>query len=456
MKNNEQFIKEICLGFQKYRGKASAYCFPPFKAEEVIFNIIALYRRKRPDTQILIVVKDFISRLKIVEYLGANNIDISNIKILSEDYINKSIQYKNNIILMVDIFNIITIKQLECGSQFTFCLFTKNIMDNNFIISVRSILPEITVTVTNTAALIDKASLPVKEERISVELTDNDRIEYDKCNKFITESITIFGSLEIADKCRVGDMNNGISAASFREDLAYRNGWNTELDCTYEFNKQIDEIYNPNQLYQRSCLLYNIINTRRNLVTDCENKLYAIEKIINNNIEKKILIISKKGEFANLIYNHINNNALGKCGVYHDNIESQYVKDENGNIICYKTGENKGKPKPFGSIAISKLYLDKYNNGEINILSTKTNLDKTIKLQVDIIIFTSSLFGDIEEFIFKYPNIEINEPIYIYKLYCNNTIEYSRLNAKPIKNNVTIIEEEKNIKINSESGDIIL
>lgn len=456
MKNNEQFIKEICLGFQKYRGKASAYCFPPFKAEEVIYNIIALYRRKRPDTQILIIVKDFISRLKLVEYLTITNIDMSNIKILSENYINKSIQYKNNIILMIDIFDIITIKQLECGSQFTFCLFTKNIMDNDFIISVRHILPEIIVSVTNTAALIDKASLPVKEERISVELTDEDRIEYDKCNKFINESITIFGSLENADKCRIGDVNNNISAATFREDLAYKNGWNSELDCTYEFNKQIDEIYNPNQLYQRACLLYNIISTRKNIITDCKNKLFAIDKIIDTNRDKKILIISKRGEFANLIYNHINNNALYKCGVCHDSIETQYMQDENGNIIRYKSGENKGKPKSFGATSISKFFLEQYNNNEINILSIKHNLDKNTQLNVDIIIFTSSLFGDIEEFIFKYPNIDISNPIHIYKLYCNNTIEYSRLNAKPIKSNVTIIEEEKNIEINSESGEIIL
>ena len=261
--------------------------------------------------------------------------------------------------------------------------------------------------------------------------------------------------LSVWNKCRIGDSEQGISAATFREWLANKNGWSFDLDISCDFNKQLDEIYNPNSLYERANLIYNITRERANLVSDCKNKLLAIRDIISKNLNKRILIISKRGEFANIIFNYLNENNLN-CGVYHDEIEPQYVTNDDGDIVCYKSGEKKGQPKPFGAVALSNLYLEKFNAKEINILCVKNNMDTKIEAYFDIIIFTSVNCINIEEFIYKYPKIDLPSPIITYKIYCNDTIEYSKLNSMPIKNNIKIIENEKNIEICDESGDIIL
>lgn len=456
MKVQEKYNKEVCLGFQTNRGKGSVYCFPPLKYDALVVEVLNRYRTKRPTEQILIVVDDFIKRLKLVESIRANGLDNANIKILTKDYIKDSAHYSQNLIIAIDVIDYFTISKFHNSSQFTLLIFTKNPMNNQFIIDIRRILPEIAVSIGTNEIIFDRIKSPVKEHRIGVELTDEDKQNYDKCNKYINESISVFGDFDAIKKCRSGDPEHNISAAEFRQELAYKNGWNYNLDTTVGFNKQIDDIYNPNALLEKASIIYNIIKERLNLVTDNKVKLPAIDDIISQNEDKKILIICKRGEFANIIYNHINNDLNISCGAYHDDIESQYVYDELGNVIVYKTGANKGKPRPFAAQSLSNMSLDKFNNSNCNVLVVKNNLSQKIHTKVDIVILTSPLCMDTEDFILKYVNVELPNPIIIYKLYTINTIEYIRMNQKQIKSNITIIEEQKNIEFDEESGDIIL
>lgn len=456
MKNNEILIRDICIGFNQRKGKASAYCFPPFKFEEVLYNMIVLFRRKRPTDKIIILVDLFATRLKIVEYLRNAGTDTENITIFSENYVNRSKLYSSSFTIFVNIFDITTIRQLEHSSTFTFALFTKNLMNNEFTNQVKELLPEINVTVDNNSAVVDRINSPVEEVRVEVELTDTEAIDYAKANNFITESMSVFGTIENADKCRIGDIANNISAAQFREELAERNGWSPNLDCSLEFNKRLDDIYNPNELYTRAITLYNIMANRRNIVTNCKTKLDIITDIVKNNPNKKILIISKHGDFANDIANTIKNNALTNCGICHDSIESQYLTDERGEIIKYKSGAKQGEYKLFGSTFISNYFLDEYKNNNINLLSVKFNFNKDADIHVDIIIFTTPLFDTLEEFILKHNKVDFSDPIKVYQLYCVNTIEYTKLKSRIVKSNVKLVEDEKNIMIDDTSGEIVL
>ena len=445
--------------FVEKKGKASCYALKPVKPENIITVFINAHRQKRNDTKILIVTDTYEQRLKIKDILEKHNL-IDNITILTRKFINGYYNYIYHFTFLLGCDNDIDVlKHLTHQSKFTLNVLTE--YNPSLSEEINKVLPIITTNVTFNELCQDRLKYPVEETHIPITISDEDKEQSDKYDKYISSSMSIFGSFENADKCRIGDAVLNISAGEFRYNLAKENGWSETLDTNIEFNKNIDEIYNPNSLFERANTLYNIIRERSNLLTDNNAKIPAIIDIINKHKDKKILIISKRGEFANLIANYINENTEYLCGEYHDCIPEQYIKDENGEYITYKSGENKGKRKLFKSKALSTMCLNRFNSSDksfaINLLSIKNSSDIKLKTAIDIVIFTSSVCYSPNDFISRYNNIEFNSnPLISYMIYCNNTIESNKINERLLTNNVKLIEFEKNIQIDEENGAIYL
>lgn len=445
--------------FVEKKGKASCYALKPVKPENIITVFINAHRQKRNDTKILIVTDTYEQRLKIKDILEKHNL-IDNVTILTRKFINGYYNYIYHFTFLLGCDNDIDVlKHLNHQSKFTLNVLTEYNPSLNE--EINKVLPIITTNVTFNELCQDRLKYPVEETHIPITISDEDKEQSDKYDKYISSSMSIFGSFENADKCRIGDTVLNISAGEFRYNLAKENGWSETLDTNIEFNKNIDEIYNPNSLFERANTLYNIIRERSNLLTDNNAKIPAIIDIINKHKDKKILIVSKRGEFANLIANYINENTEYLCGEYHDCIPEQYIKDENGEYITYKSGENKGKRKLFKSKALSTMCLNRFNSSDksfaINLLSIKNSSDIKLKTAIDIVIFTSSVCYSPNDFISRYSNIEFNSnPLISYMIYCNNTIESNKINERLLTNNVKLIEFEKNIQIDEENGAIYL
>lgn len=461
MTNENKLIQQLINGFREQKGKASCYAYKPLKPGLIAVAFIMLHRQKRTDTRILVVVNTYDERLKLKEVLDAENLSY-NITILTKTYISLNYQYNYDFTIIIGNNEDYTLLQhLNNQSKWTFNILTEYTTKGVFNDWVSKNLPIIKTNINTNDLIKDRLNYPVEERHIEVELSDEDKTQSNKYDDYIRTSMTIFGSFENADKCRIGDSILNISAGEFRYQLARENGWSETLDTTIEFNKNIDDIYNPNALFERANVLYNIIRERSNLVTDNNAKLEKIIEIIANNPNKQILIVSKRGEFANTIANYINENTEFLCGEYHDCIPEQYLKDENGEYITYKTGENKGKRKLFKSKALSTMCLDRFNSSDnsqkINLLSIKNSSDVKLKTAIDLVIFTSSLCLSINEFIERYSDIDfISNPLNTFVIYCNNTIEDTKLSNRILTRNVTLIEEEKNFTIDENSGEIYL
>lgn len=80
--------------------------------------------------------------------------------------------------------------------------------------------------------------------------------------------MNVIGNIENIKRIKCGDYKLNLSAAEVRYNIAKSNGWSENLDMSIPFNKQIDEIYNPNALLERVCTIYEIMKNRRDLVTD--------------------------------------------------------------------------------------------------------------------------------------------------------------------------------------------
>ena len=460
MTNEQKYILHLLKEFINQKGKGSCYAYKPVKPENILITFINQHRQKRTDTKLLVVVNDFETRLKIVNLLQKFNLS-ENITILTKTYINAKYKYDYYFTFIVGINeDFALIKHLTDESRFTFAILTEHIV-GGFEYSLNSILPIIKSNIQFSDFAKDRMNFPVEEMHIPVQMSDDDIELSKRYDEYMATSMSIFGSFENADKCRIGDATLNISAGQFRYDLARENGWHERLDTTIEFNARIDELYNPNALYERANTLYNIIRERSRLLTDNTAKLPEIVNIIRKHPNDKIIIVSKRGEFANIVANYINDNTELLCGEYHDCIPEQYLKDENGKTIVYKSGENKGKPKLFKSKYLSTTSLNRFNSSdkelEINLLSIKNSSDNELKTAINVVIFTSSVCSTINEFINRFDGIDFKDNVlYSYVLYCANSAESVKLNSRQLTNNVKLIENDKLVQIDNENGAVYL
>ena len=458
----EKAIKTIIDGFQVQKGKMSFYCFDQEFIPEIIYNVIIPFHNKHPEQQIFIVVDCYNTRAAIMNYLKKKQEITSengfNIKILSKDYINIRYHYNYKLIITVgvnDDFNII--KHLYDESKFTLCILTKNVMNNEFIYNVRNILPAIDID--NTAIDNAKARIysPVEEYRVGVELSAKDKEAYDKFTDYINVSLSILGNLYNIERCKKGDDKLNISAAEFRTNLAKENGWNENLDTNVPFMKQIDDIYNPNIIYERACTFYSIAKNRRDLVSDNEAKFEAIKNICLEHKDKNILIVSKRAEYAAKITEYLQNNLIA-CGNYHDCLEDKIAVDEMGIPIVIKSGVNKGKPKIIGWQAQSSLNEKRFNAGVINVLSIKNASNPKLKIACDVVIFTSPLCDSIIDLKTRFADVIFNGvPTLTYKVYCRGTVENDKMIKDKSNPIIKIIDDTENsVSYDEISGDIVL
>lgn len=455
MNKKEKYINQVIKDFQINRGKSSMYCFQKEIIPELVYNLTYMFFKKH-NKEIFIVVDSYNTRQSILNHITDETIK-SNIKVLSKDYINQRYKYYYDFIILIgvnDDFNIIN--KLANESKFTLCILTENIMNNDFITNVRNILPTINTIDISDVIRHEKIYSPVEEWRVGVEFSDTDSVKYNKYNEYISTCVNVFGDLDNIVKCKHGDSNLNISATEFRDTLARENGWSEHLDTNNPFMRDIDNIYNPNNLFERACNFYNIAKYRRDLCTDNEAKLDKILEICNNNKDKQILIISKRGEFAAKVTKYINENSDLKCGDYHDCIDDAIAYDDNNIPILVKSGVNKGKVKIIGYQAQSTLNEKRFNSKTIKVLSIKNSSNVKLKIACDLVILTSPMCDDIISIKQRFSNIEFPIITNVYKLYCINSIEHDLINKTKVSPVIKIMNNDDLINYDENLGVIIL
>ena len=344
--------------------------------------------------------------------------------------------------------------------KFALLIFTKSIMNNEFIKAIDEKISQIPIKLDNEKLLYKKIYSPVKEYRHYVLLNEDDRELYNKYDKYIKDSISIFGDLKQIERCRIGNFETHSSAIDECYKVAYNNGWSSELDMSLEYNQQLDELFNPNAIKERVNTIFNITNSRKKLVADNDAKLEVIKNIIDSNPDKKILIISLRGEFCNKIAKYLNNEcdknymALG----YHNELEDSYLTGKDGKVVVWKTGKQKGEPRIFKAQFLSTNNEAAFKQNYSNILCIKATSDNALNIDVDIVIFTTTLIDDIFKIKRRFNNIKFKEPTIVHRIYCKDTNEEKTiLNEKP-SSLIEVCESdiEKNLFYDENSGDIIL
>lgn len=388
-------------------------------------------------------------------------------KSIADEYI-KHFQFispKYGIPAIISIYRVVIL--INCTATYVkeildyskFILYINTNPDVIKIDSIKNNLKFTTMNISENELAMSRIQTPVKEYRVPLTLADEYRKRYDEETKYINDSMRIFGDISTLDACRQGDKVRNLSAMDCRLILANNNGWTPNMDMSVYINAEIDKIFSPSAIDNRANNTYNVIRNRRELVSNYTPKIKKVIDIIKDNPCKKIIIVSKSGDFAHSVAEEINTIIPNCCGEYHNEIPKCTLPDASGNPIIYKSGANKGKEKLFGSQSLSNYFRDLYNNDYINVLSIQSAATaNNLFCNCDIVIFTSTLLPNIFEFKSRFTKIKFpDEYTTIYRLYCESTIEEQVFNSEIPSNLIEICENPKKvIEIDSNTGEIVI
>ena len=454
------------------KGIGTALIPPPVDDKYMLLTILQKFYARNPTLSTLIVVNTFNERTEIIEFLThqddkENNDEFKSLidrKILkvytskfTEDKHINMLQCVLHIIYRPVEFND-NIKRLLESSVFKLVIINKLFYNQEDSMKLYNLCPMLDDFKHSEIEQL-RLSTPVEEMWIGVPIDSAEDVElYKHYCKSIELTLNIFGSFDIVNQARVGNPLTNTSAMQICMQIALENGWRNNLDMNSPYNQQIDELYNPNALNNRAHLMYEHIRCRSNLVSDCNSKLSAIMQIVKNNPAKKILIINKRGEFATEVTDYINNmSETTICGNYHDKVDNIPAVDIDSNPIYIKSGEKKGERKMMGVKAQKTLNEKLFNLGKLNILSTANAPDKTLSVSVDIVVITSPLCDDIKSYLYRLSNVTFNgSKIELYTIFCENTIEQTKLQQKNTGENHIVVNKNDFEKISENNCDFIL
>ena len=455
----DELFEQAALNWRNNKGVGTAFVPAPLNDKVLLYHILTKVYAKNPSAITIIIVNEFTQRRDIVEFItntGEEENDTEFKKLIANKFIyvfTYSFFIKSHWRLPVDLaiwyrpegYDISTeISRLK--STFKLVVLNKLLTNNIISSSLYKITPLLDCF---KQAEIDelRISSPIEEMWIDVQIPEDSESYrlYQYYCKYIETSLNIFGSFDIMQQARIGNLALNISSAEICNQIAQENGWSDHLDMNYEYNRKIDELYNPNNLRERATQTYEIIRNRSNLVADYEGKLEKILEIVNNNKDHKILIISKRGEFANKITDYLNNySEVDICGNYHNKVDNIDAVDIDGNPIFIKSGAEKGKRKVLGAKAQMSLNEKKFNLGKLYCLSLSNAPDKSLCVDVDTIIITSPLCENIKSYLYRLTNIHINtDKIKLFSIFCKNTIEQQRLFNKPVSEMHEIVNKSE-------------
>lgn len=433
MTENEIFDSAI-EKWRLSRGIGTFICEFPYNKSYPVQIILSKIYSKSPECKTLIIVSNFDSRKKIIELLNSSfsvELNAGNIKVLSQSYVE--------------------IRGNGQGADLTICYGITSMSDNminilnnsnyKLIILHRMLNTELMNKIYFIAPLIknfggkavkkDYSNSPVEEVLVGLSLNQSSQ-EYKLLqyyNKEIENAISIFNDFDTIKKARIGDASTNISATSICYEIAKQNGWNENLDMSTPISQEIDKYYNPIAIHERAENVYNIIRSRANLLTDDKSKLDKVEEIIKENNGKRILIISKRGEFASMITNHLNEKFID-CLNYHDKVEPIVATDDNGNVLYYKSGSKKGEIRYYASKRQMTVAQKKFRNGDVKILSANNSPNKDLSVAIDVVIITSPICLDIREILYRLSECKFAEPVKVYTLYINNSLEAKKIDKR--------------------------
>lgn len=439
----------------------------PFDALRPLLYILPQLYNKSPTTSVVIIVKDFADRSSIESYLTTLNNEVWNnsfrtvihngsLRILTTEYAAEHIDDYSPLLTIIynpSIFHFVHIAMIE-KSKFKLVILSK-LLDNKTMDDFYTVAPSIGNFSQNVIDEV-RTNRPVKECLVGLTIIPDTELDKEMTyyNREISTALAIFGNFDNIKYARLGNSDTNCSSMVICDAIARTNGWDNHLDMSSEFNRDIDKLYSPSAIKERADSIYNIIRERSTKLASSKDKLSYILDIVNDNLDKNILIINKYGEFANIVTDYLNDK-FGKriCANCHDKVDNVPAVDDYGNPIFIKSGPKKGQPKLLGVIAQKKLAQKLMNSHKINVISCGASPDKSLDVDIDLVIITSSLCDTIESYFYRLSKVHFSNEVLLYTLFYKSTLEEKKLEDRTVPANHTIINGfDRNVKVDNNNA----
>lgn len=468
----DELFEDALDEWKTNKGKGTAIVSYPLDDKCLLYNVLQKVYNKNSETLTIIVLEYFAERSTIIDFLTkqadeSNNqefkklIEDKKIRTLSADYIeNSKVRINPDLCILYHIETLnFYVEAMIRGSKFTLTIINHLLKDIDKLNVLYKLCPVLNTFNQDTVDIV-RLSTPVEEIQIGVDIPEDSEdyklLKY--YDEYITTSFNLFGSFDNIELCMMGNTKLNISATAICNQIAQENGWSPNLDMSSELNVQIDELYNPNNIRDRANQTYNMIRERNNFLSDYKSKLDEIYKIVVDNPDAKILIINKRGEFANIVTDYINNKAEQEiCGNYHDKCEPVPATDMDGNPLYIKSGINAGERKYYMDKAQRSFNQKRFVNDRLRVLSANNSPDKSLYIHVDIIIITSPQCKSIADYMYQLTQLHyIDNKLKLFTIYVKNSVEQSKMENKEKALVHTIVKNcENSVKIGNNYDFII-
>ncbi len=472
MNKVEELFNEAMNHWRDAKGKGTALIPKNFNDKAIVLGVLQRVLARSPTAIVIIVTETYNERLDLIEYITTqddkeNNEEFKSLikkktlKIITSTLVESISSWilHPHLVILYHISDINEyVEKLLNQAKFNLVILNslKDINRLDVLYKYSPILPDFKQNEIDEI----RTSTPIEDMWIGITIPEDSDVNklLTYYNDYITTSLNIFGSFDIIKQTRLGNSDYNVSATQICNQIAKENGWNDHLDMSVELNVQIDALYNPNNIRERATQTYEIIRNRANLLSDYEGKLEEILKIVNDNPNDKILIINKRGEFANKVTEYINNMSdTIICGNYHDKVDPVPAIDADGNPIVYKSGVNKGKRKMMMCQAQKTLNQTLFNKGSLRVLCTNNAPDKELSICIDRIIITSPLCEDIRSYLYRLSHVNFNgSQLNLNTLYIKGSLEETKLLNKDVAENHTIVNNCQENVIFSDNSDFII
>lgn len=460
----EQVYLNAVEAWRVNKGKGTFVIPAPFDALKPLLYILPQLYNKSPTTNVVIIVKDFADRSSIESYLTTLSNEIwnnsfrtvmhnGNLRILTTEYAAEHINEYSPLLTIIynpSIFHFVHIAMIE-KSKFKLVILNK-LLDNKTMDDFYTVAPSIGNFSQNVIDEV-RSNRPVKECLVGLTIVPDSELdkEMNYYNREISTALAIFGNFDNIKYARLGNSATNCSSMMICDAIARTNGWDNHLDMSSQFNRDIDKLYSPAAIKERADSIYNIVRERSTKLASSKDKLSNILDIVNDNSDKNILIINKYGEFANIVTDYLNDKS-GKriCANCHDKVDNVPAVDDYGNTILVKSGAKKGQPKLLGVIAQKKLAQKLMNTHKINVISCGASPDKSLDVDIDLVIITSPLCDTIESYFYRLSKVHFSNEVLLYTLFYKGTLEEKKLEDRTIPANHTIINNfDRNVKVDN-------
>lgn len=375
--------------------------------------VISRTRVNHPDKRIVLLVPTDIAYQNVKHISKSNNVECYTLFTFTNMFNEPTFNREMFLLIIDEIHKFITPKNVNLLKALK-ASYKLGLTGSNLSIEDKKILKDINFPVIDVIseeeAIYRKWITEFDEYNVAIQLSESDKIRYKDMNDNIDKIVenfklvykkvnTLFGKpifssdFELLNSMYCGKpiLNSNFQRVGFitpnqlRLIVADIMGYKKDGVITNDYTRKLQIYYNPNNLEQLAKTYNKCVVNRNNFLKHNVNKVNAIIEL-SKLYPRPTIVYNDSIDMIEQLYDSLTIPRVK----YHSQIESCHLLDEKGDVILYKSGENKGTPKLFGKTTLKKLAIDSIINGDALYLITGRSLNESLNLpNIEYIICTS-------------------------------------------------------------------